>query len=313
MANGFYDLIKPVDSIMSNNRRNNTEVASLRFPQDLGAHAMIFNFKDYKYGGGTVQNAVTTGSIALPLPKVLQDTYSPNIRDQELGIIGGATADAVSAIVNGPNAGRVNINDIMQNKDFGALASDAASAMRYFTRAGLGSISPEIGQGIDAAVGTAVNPQQTIVFDGVALKSFTFDWSFSPKSASESETLRKIINTIRAASLPAYASPFGAAPNTGTSLSRGLLKFPKMVDIMLVGVDSSYFIQYKTSMITQFTVDYTPNGSVALYRGETGARPSFVNMTIAVKEAAIHTRDDYTGAEDSNIISTATGGRTNGF
>lgn len=302
-------LITPVDSIMENNRRNNTEVASLRFPQDLGAHAMILNFKDYTYGGGTVQNSVTSGSIALPLPKSLQDNYSPNIKDAELGIIGAATADAASAIINGPNPARVNINDIMQqNGNFGTVASNAAAAMRYFTRAGLGSIAPDIGMGIDAATGTAVNPQQTILFDGVALKSFTFEWSFSPKNASESETLRKIINTIRAASLPAYASPFGAAPNTGTSLSRGLLKFPKMVDIFLVGVDSSYFVQYKTGMITQLTVDYTPNG-VAMYKGETGARPSFVNISMSMKEAAIHTRDDYTGAESSNIVTSGAGGR----
>jgi len=305
-------LIIPVDSIMENNRKNNTEVASLRFPQDLGPHAMILNFKDYTYGGGTVQNSVTTGSIALPLPKSLQDNYSPNVREAELGIGGAAVADIASAIINGPNPGRVNINDIMnQNGNFGTVASNAASAMRYFTRAGLGVIAPEVGLGIDVATGTAVNPQQTIVFDGVSLKNFSFDWSFSPKNASESETLRKIINTIRAASLPAYASPFGAAPNTGTSISRGLLKYPKMVDIILVGVDSNYFVQYKTGMITQLTIDYTPNG-IAVYKGETGAKPSFVNMTLSIKEATIHTRDDYTGAESSNIV-TGVGSRTNGF
>jgi hypothetical protein len=305
-------LITPANFIMENNRKNNTEVTSLRFPQDLGPHAMILNFKDYTYGGGSIQNSVTTGSIALPLPKALQDMYSPNIQDAQLGIAGAATADIASALINGPNAGKININDIMQqNGNFGAVASNAAAAMRYFTRAGLGSIAPDVGMGIDAATGTAVNPQQTIIFDGVSLKSFTFEWSFSPKNAAESETLRKIINTIRAASLPAYASPFGAAPNTGTSISRGLLKYPKMVDILLVGVDSSYFIQFKTGMITQLAVDYTPNG-VAMYKGESGAKPTFVNITISMKEAAIHTRDDYTGAESSNIVTGGAGGR-NGF
>lgn len=305
-------LITPANYIMENNRKNNTEVSSLRFPQDLGAHAMILNFKDYVYGGGSVQNSVTSGSIALPIPKSLLDIYSPSIKDTELGIIGASVADIASQVINGPNAGKININDIMQeNNSFGAVASNAAAAMRYFTRAGLGVIDPEIGMGIDAATGTAVNPQQTILFDGVALKSFTFEWSFSPKNAAESETLRKIINTIRAASLPAYASPFGALPNTGTSISRGLLKYPKMVDILLVGVDSSYFIQFKTGMITQLTVDYTPNG-VAMYKGESGARPSFVNLSLQMKEATIHTRDDYTGPESSNIVS-GIASRTNGF
>ena len=111
--------------------------------------------------------------------------------------------------------------------------------------------------------------------------------------------------------LALLASPFGATPNTGTSISRGLLKYPKMVDILLVGVDSSYFIQFKTGMITQLAVDYTPNG-VAVYKGESGAKPTFINITLSMKEAAIHTRDDYTGAESSNIVTGGAGGR-NGF
>jgi hypothetical protein len=42
-------------------------------------------------------------------------------------------------------------------------------------------------------------------------------------------------------------------------------------------------------MISQFNVDYTPNG-IALNRG---GKPSAVRLTMTMTEAAIHTKADY--------------------
>ena len=45
----------------------------------------------------------------------------------------------------------------------------------------------------------------------------------------------------------------------------------------------------KTAMISQFNVDYTPNG-IALNRG---GKPSAVRLTMTMTEASIHTKSDY--------------------
>ena len=65
-----------------------------------------------------------------------------------------------------------------------------------------------------------------------------------------------------------------------------------MVDIFFVGVDQNYFFHFKTCMIDQFSVDYSPNGNV-LTKGPTGARPSILTMNMSLREAAIHDKSDY--------------------
>jgi hypothetical protein len=74
-----------------------------------------------------------------------------------------------------------------------------------------------------------------------------------------------------------------------STLARGLLRYPSMVDCFFHGIDQNYFYKLKTSMISQFNVDYTPNG-IALNRG---GRPSAIRITMVMTEAAIHTKADY--------------------
>ena len=80
----------------------------------------------------------------------------------------------------------------------------------------------------------------------------------------------------------------GASVSKDT-LGRGLLKYPSMVDCFFHGIDSRFFLQMKTCMISQFNVDYAPNG-IALNKG---GKPSAVRLTMVMTEAAIHTKADY--------------------
>ena len=78
----------------------------------------------------------------------------------------------------------------------------------------------------------------------------------------------------------------GASKQT---LARGLLRYPSMVDCFFHGIDQNYFYKMKTCMVSQFNVDYTPNG-IALNRG---GRPSAIRINMVMTEAAIHTKSDY--------------------
>lgn len=302
-------LIRPAGSVIAQNKKaSNTSGSIYRFPSDLGAHAMVLNIKDYSYGGGTVENEVLSSSIVLPIPKSLEDNFSIKLETPELGIAGAGVADAVSGAVT-PGKLAEYAKALGSNTISGLNAevngSDMLTAARFFSRAGLGAIAPDIGSGIDAATGTIVNPHTTLVFDGVGMKTFSFNWSLSPKNSDESGMLRDIINELKAAALPRYASPFKGV-TTGTSIDRGLMRYPSMVDIFFVGLDQSYFFFFKTCMIGQIQVDYTPNG-VSLYRGENGARPTFVNMSLSFTESSIHTRGDYVMEEESDVTTTFIG------
>lgn len=299
-------LIKPAQSIIEANRQSQTGVARYRFPNDLGAHAMIFNFKSYEYRGGQPVTTIIDSSVALPLPSNIVDSYSIQVGPRELGIFGAAAADLSSRMNDGN--GLINAlgelasttaNGVSSAVNSSSLASTAINATRYLARAGLTALpgGSEVESGISAATGTAINPHAAIVFDGISLKTHSFDWLLAPKSATESEQAKNIINTFKKAALPSYTNPLGASSSTGTSFDRALLKYPSMVDIFFVGLNQEYYFYFKTCMINNITVDYAPQGQ-ALFKGEGGSRPVMMNFKVDLTEAQIHTKEDYT----DNII-----------
>lgn len=302
-------LIKPAQSVIESNRQSQTGVARYRFPEDLGAHAMIFNFKNYTYRGGEPVTTIIDSSVALPLPTNINDSYSVQLGSKDLGVIGAVTADASSMMAGGVMTGTqamaklasitgAAITGIESNSQdgLGVIASNAANFARYISRGGLTLLpgGAEVESGISAGGGTAVNPHASIVFDGIALKTHQFDWTFSPKNSNESTLVKNIINEFKKAALPSYASPLGTSTSTGTSYDRALLKYPSMVDIFFVGLNQEYYFYFKTCMIHGMTVDYAPQGQ-ALFKDAGGSRPVLVNFKIDLIEAQIHTREDYSG------------------
>lgn len=302
-------LIKPAQSIIEANRQSQTGVARYRFPNDLGAHAMIFNFKSYEYRGGQPVTTIIDSSVALPLPSNIVDSYSIQVGPRELGIFGAAASDLSSRMNDGnglinalSELASTTANNVSSAVNSSSLASTAINATRYLARAGLTTLPGGSGveSGISAGTGTAINPHAAIVFDGISLKTHTFDWLLAPKSATESEQAKNIINTFKKAALPSYTDPLGASSLTGTSFDRALLKYPSMVDIFFVGLNQEYYFYFKTCMINNITVDYAPQGQ-SLFKGEGGSRPVMMNFKVDLTEAQIHTKEDYA----DNIIDMA--------
>lgn len=302
-------LIKPAQSIIEANRQSQTGVARYRFPNDLGAHAMIFNFKSYEYRGGQPVTTIIDSSVALPLPSNIVDSYSIQVGPRELGIFGAAASDLSSRMNDGnglinalSELASTTANNVSSAVNSSSLASTAINATRYLARAGLTTLPGGSGveSGISAGTGTAINPHAAIVFDGISLKTHTFDWLLAPKSATESEQAKNIINAFKKAALPSYTDPLGASSLTGTSFDRALLKYPSMVDIFFVGLNQEYYFYFKTCMINNITVDYAPQGQ-SLFKGEGGSRPVMMNFKVDLTEAQIHTKEDYA----DNIIDMA--------
>jgi hypothetical protein len=131
------------------------------------------------------------------------------------------------------------------------------------------------------------NPHQTVVFSGVNLRGYGYNWLFSPRSQAESDTLNNIFNMIRRASLPSY-----------TSGKIGLV-YPEEVQIDFIGNGIEKYVRgTKRTVITSVEINYAPGGPT-FYKG--GA-PTTVSLTIGLKEVAIRTKDDYgsTSAASTN-------------
>jgi hypothetical protein len=302
------NLIKPADSVIAKNRRVQSGITRFRFPSNLGAHAMVFNFKDYEYRSDNQVNSILKSSVALPLPNNIQDSFIVSTQARELGISGSIAAtvpnvslqnaerslDSFGNLLDRAQGGVTDLShgDVSfdQLKQFGA---DASTAARFMARNAMSKISAGVTAGIDVGLATTINPHLALAFDGINLKIHNFDWILSPKSESESSLLRDLINEFKKSALPQFKSPAGTTSDgSGNFLSRALFSYPSLVDIFFVGLDQAYFYYFKTCMITQIDLDYSPNGN-ALFKGDTGSRPVAVNFRVSLTETEVHTRDDY--------------------
>jgi hypothetical protein len=299
----------PVSDIIRRNRRETIDQV-LQFPEKLGAHAMLMVFKKYTYqppgtrnlnrvrsSTFTTQQIRGTDSILLPLPINIQDNYQVRMQRFDQGITGELVSSASAAIAN-------RTGDITPTlSDFGEILSNAlpfqdinlqeaidslnfnnlARATAFLVRRSLNRILPDSSRNIDVGFGNIINPKAALYFDGVEMKNHTFNWTFAPSSETESRILKDIGTIIKKNILPSYGS-LG-------DLSRILLNYPSTLDIFFLGVDQSYFLHYKTCMVQQFNIDFTPHG-IALLKG---GKPAMVNMSMNVIEADIHTSEDYGG------------------
>ena len=293
-------------------------VAQHSYPEDLGDVFMRMKFYDYDYSAarGFRNTKKLKASIQFPMPASVVDSSRLEVGGKQIGTLGGIASDIATGNASVGQFGR-SIKDAVgkvagAGEALGAATSKfdftgmgevisgmvkpVGNAGLYLLRAGVGSLAPTLEQGLSASVGTAVNPQATLVFDGVDLKIHNFEWQFAPKSQTEQQELDEIIRRIQFHIHPDYASPLGA--DTGlTSVNRGLLKYPSLMEIELVGVGGTFNLVFRPKhlmMVNQFNVDYTPTGNVELNRGGT---PVMTRCSMNVSESTIRTRTDFSTSD----------------
>jgi hypothetical protein len=306
--------------IAANQNNNRTTVTYLGQSANIG---MSFRFTDYAFNPGSNDKGVSdfrmpergvsagpSSTIVFPLPKQIVDNLSVNVGGKELGTSGAILGSLAREADGGKQVGQRVINTLTNAKDAlektgGALYGGegaantiqaALSGANFLSRSALSSILPTIGQGIEASLGEAVNPHQTLTFDGVTLKQHTFTWDFAPTDDKESKYIATALHRMKGFSLPRYKSLTGNQVGgddafVGDVMTRGLLKYPKLcyVEFISGGMDDAFFFRMKPCMVSNISIDYTPQGN-ALLRG---GRPAFITVSMTLVEQMIHTASDY--------------------
>jgi hypothetical protein len=281
-------LIRPPEGEMANRRRTNT-YTQLSFPNDLGNHAMILNFSSYDYGGiGAQVNQILSSSIALPIPSNLADTFSIRVLSTELGSVGNAVKDIVSMA----GQGNLTAMGVFETAKAAIAGQGTRNVAAFIDSVG----GTNTAKAIEVATGMIVNPRIALAFEGVDLKSHTFTWTLAPRSASESDKLRGIIQQIKKSALPSFNNSSG---------QKVFLNYPNVVDVFFLGTTEGFMYYFKRAMISQFEVNYSGSGAPAFVEG---GKPAVVTLTISLTEIDIHTSEDY-GGEGTPYIAGPGSGR----
>jgi len=305
----------------------------LFFPESGFPHGIQLIFKKYDYSGlilGTgaegnkkgkksqFTSAEETGLLAveLPMPSTLTDATGLQVNGFERTFLESFIADTLAPAFEGSfsdigkelmalgEAGMKGAIDTVfgdkaKNAAQGKAAGQASRIASFMASNALNSFSPGLGKAMGASRGTAINPQATLSFEGVNLRTFSFDWTLYPESGKEAEDIKKIIRSIKRNILPGIQDVTGgkgvaaeATTLSGNTLARAFLEYPAVVSINLLGIDESYFLRFKPCMVDSFNVDYGASGEIVIAEGGV---PQGIKLSMSFKELEIQTAGDYEG------------------
>jgi hypothetical protein len=171
--------------------------------------------------------------------------------------------------------GEINLTDVAKS-GLAALPGIIGKSANFV----LGS---DIGKLAMRSAGIALNPNQQVMFDGLKLREFSFEFNFMPKSRKESETVRQIIKDFKYYSRP-----------TTKKDSYGFIFVPPSIfkiRFQFLNRENVWVNKIADSVITNVSVDYGPNGWSTHQDGS----PINIKMKLDFKELSLIDRDGNTG------------------
>jgi hypothetical protein len=280
-----------------NIKKAENQVNQVQFPSDLGNVGMLLMFKKYSYGernSGTITSARANiqDSVFLSLPDALIDAQGIRVSATELGLVGNAVAIGTSALGSGGISALV---DAAKGVGIKELAGAAAS---YLANEAASAVAPAVMQGVEAGAGAKRNPFQALLFDGVDLRTFTFNWTFIPKSRAETNAIKEIIRLFKYHSLPYYKDFKAGNVSAG---GKTFLSYPSVCLPLITGVDT---LVMKACMINRVDVDYAGGGELAFLEGGNAAA---LKLSVTMQEMQMWTREDYGGSSEAVPENTLSG------
>ena len=244
-------------------------------------------YQESKYGqmGGvnSVYKTTTriTDSVALYLPPNVSDNTTAGYNDASTGIVGLVAA------------GGGKFLDAMRRNDYQAAAKQLIGGVKAISEEALIRSSAGIidliggGEGdtlglANKVFGQAMNPYMEVIFDSMAMRNFTYNFTFAPKNAQERDDVQDIIKLFR----------YHMAPELKGAQHR-FLTLPSTFDIHYMyqhskdyASENNFYSKIATCVLKDCSVNYTPNGVKSFQDGS----PTQITMSLQFKETELLTK-----------------------
>lgn len=253
-----------------------------------------------RIAGGIASRSLDNFSVpargyALPMPSNLVTGYNAQYNDTPIGVLGalgkrigenyagpenGSFYSGIANAVQNANLGMADLQGGAANMLIGAVNEGGLAGL--LAAAGLGRLAPgaavagaaQVGVGVLAGAGIARNPHLASIFQGVGFRRHQFQYKLIARNATESNTLRAMIKSFKYGMAPQYRA------------GDHIFDYPNEFDITLAAGD--YLFKIGRSVLEDFTVDYTGEGTPAFFE-DTGA-PYSVALNMTFKEVSIVTK-----------------------
>ena len=252
---------------------------------DLTVGRKMFHNKG-EHGGSmsTYGNTTTriTDSIAIYLPPNVTDTTGASYNGFAMGMVGFAAAGG------GEFLAQMKAGDYVEAAKslLGQVSGFTDYAAKTATMALAESIGGAEGGGtnlINKAFGRADNPYMEVLFDKMALREFTYNFTFAPRNEDETMDVQKIIHMFR----------FHMAPELRGGHNR-FLTLPSTFDIHYMfqsedgkASENDFYNRIATCVLKSVNVNYTPGGVKSFASGA----PTQITMALNFMETELLTKE----------------------
>ena len=240
--------------------------------------------------------------IELPAPQEINDSQSVTWGEDTINALelaGLAVAEEVMTGGGGVDQAQQALSLFRQNADFGNLPGDISRIVRAsISGAAIGALGSNVSQRsiIGRSTGQILNSNTELLFQGVNLRSFPFNVTFTPRDPAEMKVVKQIIRNLKQAMSP-QAGDFNGSSATGM-----FLKAPHVFSLRYMHhkdgkkVDHPFLNSFKICALTGLSVNYTNAGTYATYSDGT---PVAMRLSMTFKEINPIYNEDYATKEGS--------------
>ena len=283
----------------------NADNAKLIGAKGFGRNTLNNRVGQTRSGSLATKSVLNTGTIILQIPSDIKDGNTANYGESKMNTLTGAAAGAMMGVmksgatsvqmalgqmsteeglekIKGDIGGNLSAGDtdsLIDAAKMGLNVKATSSAMGIFGA----NVSPE--QLLARSSGQIFNPNLELLFNGPSLRSFSFSFKMTPRSAQEARQCKLIIRSFKQ----------NMAPKTGGDTIGGsaiFMKTPNLFELRYRkgNSDHPFLNKFKQCFLTNVAVNYTGEGVYATYDDAT---PISMQLDLQFKEIEPIYFDDY--------------------
>ena len=283
----------------------NADNAKLIGAKGFGRNSLNNRVGQTRSGSLATKSVMNTGTIILQIPSDIKDGNTANYGESKMNTLTGAAAGAMMGVMKsgatsvsmalgnmsteeglkkirndiGGNLTAGDTDALIDAASMGLTVKATSSAMGVFGA----NVSPE--QLLARSSGQIFNPNLELLFNGPSLRSFSFSFKMTPRSAQEARQCKLIIRSFKQ----------NMAPKTGGDTIGGsaiFMKTPNLFELRYRkgNSDHPFLNKFKQCFLTNVAVNYTGEGVYATYDDAT---PISMQLDLQFKEIEPIYFDDY--------------------
>ena len=283
----------------------NADNAKLIGAKGFGRNTLNNRVGQTRSGSLATKSVMNTGTIILQIPSDIKDGNTANYGESKMNTLTGAAAGAMMGVMKsgatsvslalgnmsteeglkkirsdiGGNLTAGDTDALIDAASMGLTVKATSSAMGIFGA----NVSPE--QLLARSSGQIFNPNLELLFNGPSLRSFSFSFKMTPRSAQEARQCKLIIRSFKQ----------NMAPKTGGDTIGGsaiFMKTPNLFELRYRkgNSDHPFLNKFKQCFLTNVAVNYTGEGVYATYDDAT---PISMQLDLQFKEIEPIYFDDY--------------------